>query len=354
MIATFLTTQYQEKMSELTGFVYLHRISDTRVGGTSKRNLRMFQKLCGQDSFKNVVIVTTMWDKVMPEVGEQREQELKSSAELFKPLLDGGAVMTRHNGTQDSSNKVVEDLLEKKGIIARIVYELVIDKKNLVDTEAGMELQSEVRNVLQKHQEDLQRLEDEIREAVQQHDKKTEVGAAADRRRVEEDIARLHEELEKLGNSTSTKHVKRRRTLQKKRKPAETGIGQSTGIGGSNEQAGIGNSTGTTNIKRRRTLQKKRKPANASTCQAIEIGGTNKQAKMSSKSLPATTGGDFRHSDDANAHITRSLFRPQLAIKRLICARDHAHASPLEGQFSPWDIVPHQENLKQISSITMV
>ncbi|KAL4064040.1 hypothetical protein J3A83DRAFT_669779 [Scleroderma citrinum] len=256
-ISTFLTTQCRE-MSQHTRFIYLHRINDTRVGGTSKCNIRKFLKFCSRISFKNVVIVTTMWDKVTPEVGEQREQELMSSDELFKPLLDRGAVMARHDGTRESARKVIEDLL-KRGVSAQIDHEHVIGKR---DTEAGIESQSDVPNIFQGHHEDLQRLGDAIREAIQQRDKRTEVEVAEDRRKVD-DIARLHGEPEELGNGTDTKHMKRRWQLQKKRNPAD-----------------------------------------ASTCQAIEIGGTNKQAKMS-KSLPATTGGDFRRSGDANAHTTR-------------------------------------------------
>ena len=192
--------RYLEGASKLTGFVYMHRISDTRVGGTSKRNLRMFQKLCGQDSFKNVIIITTMWDRVTLAEGQQREQELMLSDNLFKALIDGGATMARHDGNQLALD-VIRDLSHRSDTIAQIVREPVIEKKNLLDTEAGMELQSEVRNILQKHQEDLQVLEDEIKEAKLQSDKRTEEEAAADRRKALEDIAKLHRELEKLGNT---------------------------------------------------------------------------------------------------------------------------------------------------------
>ncbi|KAL4064041.1 hypothetical protein J3A83DRAFT_4101743, partial [Scleroderma citrinum] len=189
MIATFLTTQYRDGTSQLTGFIYLHRISDTRVEGTSKRNLRMFQKLCGQDSLKNVAIVTTTWDKVTPEEGLQREQELMFSDNLFKPIMDGGAILMRHDGTQQSAHDVIRHLFKLESIVPQIIRELVIEKRVLLDTEAGTELQSEIRTVLQKQQKNLQELKDETR-------------------KVEEDIAKLHGELEKLGNSTSTEYIR--------------------------------------------------------------------------------------------------------------------------------------------------
>ena len=198
--------RYEEQTSYLVGFIYVHRISDIRVGGTSKRNLKMFQRICGTDSFKNVTVVTTMWDKVTSEEGEGREQELKQSDVLFKPLMDGGATMARHDGTREPALKIMQWFSDKNDtVVAKIVDELVKEKKNILDTEAGKELQSDLRNVLQKHQKNLQALEDEIREAKQQGDKNVEEEAAVDRRKVLEDIAKVKWEFEKLRNTSSKK-----------------------------------------------------------------------------------------------------------------------------------------------------
>ena len=196
----------EEQTCYFVGFIYVHQISDIKVGGTSKRNLKMFQRICGADSFKNVIIVTTMWDKVTPEEGKQREQELQQSDVLFKPLMDGGAAMVRHEGARESALKIMQWFSDKNDtVVAKIVDELVKEEKNILDTEAGKELQSDLRNVLQKHQKNLQALEDENREAEQQGDKNAEEEAAADRRKALEDIAKVKWEFEKLRNTTSSK-----------------------------------------------------------------------------------------------------------------------------------------------------
>ena len=39
----------------------------------------MFQNLCGIEAFKNVVLVTTMWDEVNEEEGRLREDDLTTS-----------------------------------------------------------------------------------------------------------------------------------------------------------------------------------------------------------------------------------------------------------------------------------
>ncbi|KAL4077618.1 hypothetical protein J3A83DRAFT_4368952 [Scleroderma citrinum] len=329
MIAMFLTTQFREGTSQITGFIYLHRISDTRVGGTSKRNIRIFQKLCGQDSLKNVVIVTTMWDKVTPEEGLQREQELMLSDNLFKPLLDGGAVMTRHDGTQQSAHDVIKHLFKLESTVPQIVRELVIGRRNLLDTEAGMELQKEVRDVLQRHQQDLQRLEDEIREAIQQRDKRTEIEVVLDRRKVEGDIAKLHGELKKLENSTGTMDIRGRATVQRKGNTQHATTGQSTSIGG-------GGSV----------------PAN----EQKELDKTN---KIRSSSLPVTTGGNFGY---ANAHTkgkcaTQSNSQPPVPLQECSSTRSGINiTTQREGNYRPYawggpEIEPILNNLERLSFV---
>ncbi|KIM65398.1 hypothetical protein SCLCIDRAFT_1212139 [Scleroderma citrinum Foug A] len=308
MIATFLTTQYQEGKSQLTGFIYLHRISDTRVGGTSKRNLRIFQKLCGRESLTNVVILTTMWDKVTPEEGLRRQQELISSYDLFKPLVEGGAVMESYDGTQESARNIVWDLLRKKGTVAQIVRELVVENKSLVDTEAGMELQSEVRNVLQKHQEDLRRLEDEIKEATQHRDREMEEEAAEEKQKVEEDIVKLQVELGKLGNASSMGiRGQKPPTPQKKRNTLNGPADKFAGI----EMAGS-------------------IPANSQYL--------NKTQTRSS-TLPATAGGKILHS---NAHTMTSRDTTNISFK----ARQSSPRKKLDQKRCPY----HNSTRRQSSS----
>ena len=176
--------RYGEQTSAPVGFIHVHQIGDIRVGEPTKLSLRMFQRICGANSFKNVIVVTTMWDKVTPEEQERREQRLKESNVFFKSLMDRGATMARHDGTRDSALSIIQGFSEKNDIIvAKLVDELVEEKKSLLNTEAGKELQSEHRNALQEYQKHLQALEDEAKEAKQQGGKDVEEGAAADRRK---------------------------------------------------------------------------------------------------------------------------------------------------------------------------
>lgn len=91
LISKFLAQTYMSG-EQLAGIIYMHRISDIRMGWTSQQNFRMFRKLCGEKAAENVIIITTMWDKGREE-GESREKDLQNV--YFKAALDDGAQMCR-------------------------------------------------------------------------------------------------------------------------------------------------------------------------------------------------------------------------------------------------------------------
>ncbi|EEC00079.1 hypothetical protein MPER_00057, partial [Moniliophthora perniciosa FA553] len=139
MIAAFLATMYEHKQT-LAGVIYIHRISDFRVGGISRRNFRMFRELCGDDTLKNVVIMTNMWGEVGRDVGEAREAELVREDKFFKPVLDKGAQLVRHDNTTKTARAILLHLIENKPLPLRIQTELVDQGKSLSQTAAGAEL----------------------------------------------------------------------------------------------------------------------------------------------------------------------------------------------------------------------
>ncbi|KAG1747167.1 uncharacterized protein EDB91DRAFT_72861 [Suillus paluster] len=118
MIAAYLQTMHkQEKL--LSGVIYMHRISDVRVGGTSRRDFTMFQELCGKEAYKNVLLVTNMWGEVNEDL-LAREQELREKDIFFKPILDNGALLLRHMNDQESAHKLIRNLTKMDPVVLRI------------------------------------------------------------------------------------------------------------------------------------------------------------------------------------------------------------------------------------------
>ena len=151
---------YERK--HFSGIIYLHRIADTRMEGSHMKNLRVFRELCGEKNFGNVILCTTMWDKVSEEEGQRREEELKSKEAFWGNLVSRGAQVMRHRGPDftASARKIAESFIQKDTIVLRLQEEL--DRNgSLSDTSAGRFLTSKMR-YMKKHQEEIAALRAEI------------------------------------------------------------------------------------------------------------------------------------------------------------------------------------------------
>lgn len=164
------------------------------------RNFRMFRNLCGEDALGNVVIVTNMWGGVEPEVGYAREAELMGEDIFFKPALEKGARMTRHNNTVPSAEAVVRLLVNNHPLPLQIQTELVDEHKGIVETSAGQELNQELTGQIRKHQEDIRVLAEEMEQASKDKDEETRNELEIETRRMREEIWRFENEAKRLAS----------------------------------------------------------------------------------------------------------------------------------------------------------
>ncbi|KAF5367597.1 hypothetical protein D9757_010648 [Collybiopsis confluens] len=186
-ITSFLLDEYDNNR-KVDGLVYLHRIIDTRFGGQSNINLRMFQQLCGPDAYKNVVVSTTFWDQLnSPRLGEKRELELKKK--FFSEMVQGGATFTRQNCTMDSARKVLRHVLTLDPVDVQIVNEIRKEGKSLEETSAGSIHGEEVERLIAKHRQEIAEIRKEMN-------------------KVKEMTASTKRELEKLRNENKQKIAK--------------------------------------------------------------------------------------------------------------------------------------------------
>jgi hypothetical protein len=160
------------KGQKLHGIIYLHRITDVRVGGVSKRNFNMFRKLCGNVTLKNVLIVTNMWGDVSEDVGEAREAELANKDMFFKPALDNHAQLLRHTNTLDSARLILRQTIGNHPMLLDIQRELVDECKDISQTTAGAQVGHELSAQLQ-HRQQLTKLRQEMRAAIRAKDEES-------------------------------------------------------------------------------------------------------------------------------------------------------------------------------------
>jgi len=122
----------------------------------------MFRQLCGESTLKNVVIVTNMWGEVSKEIGEAREQELLTKDIFFKPALDKGASLKRHENNPASAYKILRAIIDNHPLLLQIQRELVDEKKDISQTSAGKELTKEWEEQMEKHRKEMKKIQEEM------------------------------------------------------------------------------------------------------------------------------------------------------------------------------------------------
>ncbi|KAL6302086.1 P-loop containing nucleoside triphosphate hydrolase protein [Sparassis latifolia] len=162
MVADWLTKTYK-KGFKLTAIIYLHRISDKRMTGAAHNNLVMFKQLCGEKAFQNVIVATTMWGRMTPEVGEQREKELQDK--FWKRMLDLGSATARFHDNFESAWSVVDSILSDHPTPrALLLQEEMVDlQKPLNETSAGKELYERLRGLHGRQEQVLRELRQQAR-----------------------------------------------------------------------------------------------------------------------------------------------------------------------------------------------
>jgi hypothetical protein len=178
-------TRYRKKI-KLTGILYLHRITDNRMGGTPLKNLHMFGKLCGDAAMSRVSMVTTMWDQVQDQqVARDRELELKEN--FWKAMLDLGSKMVRFENNLGSAKIIVDEMVaEKRERETLLLQEELVDlKKRLNETHAGRMLYDTLQKLVDEQRASIDKLMEQIQN---QGNPQLIEGLRRERLKIEEDL----------------------------------------------------------------------------------------------------------------------------------------------------------------------
>lgn len=101
----------------LSGVILLQPVGGTRVQGSERKRTRLFEKICGQNAFPNVVIASTMWSKVKRSDKKQVTasiEERSTSADFWGYMLNHGARYTEHQDTKSSALKIISMILQNE------------------------------------------------------------------------------------------------------------------------------------------------------------------------------------------------------------------------------------------------
>ncbi|PCH42106.1 nucleoside triphosphate hydrolase protein [Wolfiporia cocos MD-104 SS10] len=175
----------------LSGVIYMHRITDNRMGGVATRNFRMFMHLCGEQALPNAAIVLNMWNEVNADVGNARRQELLTNEKFFKPAITAGAKAFEHDDTVQSAHRILCHLAQQPPKILLIQQEIVRKHVQIGMTSAGLALLQDLVDKEVKHRDRLQQTQKDIEEAIRQREE-------GDRVELEEALRELESTYKKL------------------------------------------------------------------------------------------------------------------------------------------------------------
>ena len=136
-LAFWLGKSYEHGI-RLSGIIYLHRISDERVRGSTLRALNAFKAMCGKENYSGIILATTRWDQVEPEKAGARQEELCTDDILWGDMVRGGAFPTAIFDWKEFARLVLNYFVWKqKTMTLSIQQQMILEGKQIYETDAG-------------------------------------------------------------------------------------------------------------------------------------------------------------------------------------------------------------------------
>ncbi|CUS07476.1 unnamed protein product [Tuber aestivum] len=195
------TSKTYEENRLLSGIIYLHRITDVRMDGSSMKNLRMFQKLCGIRALKNVFLTTTQWSNAVGQAdGEVREKGLCEDRDFWGMLIEQGATLQRFHGTRESGLELIDQLMPKLPAVLDIQDQIVTQKRTIIETDAGQCINEDLIAQENKYKEEIELLEIERQEAIKEKDEEMKDLIAEEQEKSREKLKKVAVEKRRLAD----------------------------------------------------------------------------------------------------------------------------------------------------------
>ncbi|KAG7284892.1 hypothetical protein NEMBOFW57_009507 [Staphylotrichum longicolle] len=154
-IGQWLDLSYHEG-KRLSGLIFMHDVTQPRIGRSNVRNMTLFRKITGNDNMKNVTLLTTKWE-ILPDqaIGVRRENELHEEPGFWNRMLADDAQSRRHDGTKESALAIIRELLKKDPVVLRMQQQMA-EGADIVNTEAGEFVNEEYLRLQKQHREDME------------------------------------------------------------------------------------------------------------------------------------------------------------------------------------------------------
>jgi hypothetical protein len=180
-----------EKGQLLTGIIYLHPITKTRIEGSTRRVMSIIKKLCGEDNMKNVVLTTTFWNDIPEELGARREKEMVESDDFWKTMVENGSKVKRMSRDYDQFKPILLEIAGAPTMKLQIQKEME-EGKALEDTMAGLFINDDMRDLDATHRAEAGKLDEWWKGYFAETERKAKEAAKERKAKEDKEIARLN------------------------------------------------------------------------------------------------------------------------------------------------------------------
>ena len=183
------------------------------------KNLRMFRKMCGDDSLGSVVLATTFWGMTNPEIEQAREAQLTTRPDFWGHFIQKGSKVFRQDQGKESATKIIDYLVSRrKPVVLDIQREMNEQNKTLDQTGAGVEMRGDIAKAKAAHEQEMASVRAEMQKAMAKKDIEWQEELAAAKKEIEEKLredeesrAQLHIDRENLKREEERERAEERR-----------------------------------------------------------------------------------------------------------------------------------------------
>jgi len=160
----------------LSGLVYLHRITDGRLQGSGLRALKVFKAMCGEHCYSSMVMATTRWDEITGSAGSDHQDELVNNDAFWGDIVAGGGRVMPLHWNNASSLAIIDHILEEpRRLTLAIQSELASGNLALHETAAGSIIYEDYHKLKLQWEKQIQDTEIELDTAVREHHDRNQI-----------------------------------------------------------------------------------------------------------------------------------------------------------------------------------
>ncbi|KAF2174953.1 hypothetical protein K469DRAFT_612569 [Zopfia rhizophila CBS 207.26] len=168
-LAFWLAAAYERNIY-ISGLIYLHRITDTRLQGSAFRALTAFKKLCGPENYCGIVLATTRWDELTPDqmsLASGRQRELCKKESFWGDIHQGGGKVVALSAARIDAMNIIKHIVSKdRRLTLAFQRQLIDEERPIHKTDAGQLLYDASTEDFRQMQDQLSIAEQDFRNII--------------------------------------------------------------------------------------------------------------------------------------------------------------------------------------------